>query len=69
MLLPLVIFFGICVLSFSIGLMCRYQRRKSKLFSIGEWGPWEGKACCWGMWEGVEWVRGISMEGNEGVSP
>ncbi|KAM8912445.1 tumor necrosis factor receptor superfamily member 1A [Lycaon pictus] len=33
-LLPLVILFGICVLSFSIGLMCRYQRQKPRLFSI-----------------------------------
>ncbi|XP_039074331.1 tumor necrosis factor receptor superfamily member 1A isoform X1 [Hyaena hyaena] len=32
-LLPLVIFFGICILSFSIALMCR-QRWKPKLFSI-----------------------------------
>ncbi|XP_006862823.1 PREDICTED: tumor necrosis factor receptor superfamily member 1A [Chrysochloris asiatica] len=33
-LLPLVILFGLCLLSFFIGIMCRYQRWKSKLYSI-----------------------------------
>ncbi|VCW48723.1 unnamed protein product, partial [Gulo gulo] len=32
-LLPLVIFFGICVLSFSTVLMCRYQRQMPRFFS------------------------------------
>jgi hypothetical protein len=43
-LLPLVIVFGVCLLSFLfVGLMCRYPRWKPKLYSISEWELSEGK--------------------------
>lgn len=39
------IVFGLCLASFaSVVLACRYQRWKPKLYSISEWGLWEGKA-------------------------
>ncbi|PNJ30210.1 TNFRSF1A isoform 10, partial [Pongo abelii] len=64
-LLPLVIFFGLCLLSLLfIGLMYRYQRWKSKLYSIGEWGLWEGEGAG-GSGGRRGWVRWTCVEEGE----
>lgn len=67
MLLPLVIFLGLCLLSFIFfSLMCRYPQWKLRIYSISECGLW-GQRALVEIREGVEWASWKEMRGDLSV--